>query len=199
VRLYRPATVLIGVLFVLLGGLTRLLGPDQVLDDPTRQVVRGTVGQELRYGSSTVTVTRVRFARTFSSRPDDSGDKPVETDGSFVAVEYDAARGPGDPNPNEVSLTTDEGTSYRPVTEGILTGLTFPAPGFTQSGSFVFEVNPSDLTGLTLRITTSQVWTVLAQDLAIDLAVPDEGIAKELVAGAAAEYLVRKPVTRVAS
>ena len=30
-KLYRPATVLVGVLFVLLGGLTRLADPDQVL------------------------------------------------------------------------------------------------------------------------------------------------------------------------
>jgi hypothetical protein len=198
-RIYRPATVLIGVLFVLLGGLTRLLGPDQLLDDRTRQLVHGTVGQELRYGSSTVTVRRIRFARTLSTQSGDNEDKPVETDGAFVAVEYDAARGPGDPNANEVSLTTDEGTSYRPVTEGVLNGLTFPAPGFVQSGSFVFEVNPSDLTGLTFRVTTSQLWTVLTQDLAVDLAVPSQEIAEELVAGATAQYLVPKPVTRVAS
>ena len=63
----------------------------------------------------------------------------------------------------------------------------------------MFEVNPSDLTGLTFRVTTSQLWTVLTQDLAVDLAVPSQEIAEDLVAGAAARYLVPKPVTRVAS
>jgi hypothetical protein len=75
----------------------------------------------------------------------------------------------------------------------------FPANGFAQSGSFVFEVNPGDLVGLTFHVTTSQFWTVLAQDLAFDLAIPSEEIAQRLVDGASKEYLMPTSVIRVAS
>jgi hypothetical protein len=199
VKLYRPATVLVGIFFVLLGGVTRLGEPDHVYDKPTKEVVHGTVGQELKYGDSTVTVLRVKFAKTFFANADDSGEKAVTTEGVFVAVEYDASRGPADPGSNEVSLTAGGGTEYHPVTEGISTGIMFPANGFAQSGSFVFEVNPGDLVGLTFHVTTTQFWTVLAQDLAFDLAIPSEQIAQRQVDGASKEYLMPKSVTRVAS
>ena len=66
VKLYRPATVLVGMLFVLLGGLTRLAEPDQVYDDETnRVVVKGTIGEALDYSGSTVTVHRMKFARAY--------------------------------------------------------------------------------------------------------------------------------------
>jgi hypothetical protein len=199
VRLYRPATVLVGILFVLLGGVARLGEPDHVYDKTSREVVHGTVGQELRYGDSTVTVSRVKFAKTFLAHADDSAEKAVTTEGVFVAVEYDASRGPAHPDGNEVSLTADGGTEYHPVSEGINTGIMFPANGFAQSGSFVFEVNPSDLVGLTFHVTTIQFWTVLTQDLAFDLAIPSEEIAQRQVDGAGKEYLMPKSVTRVAS
>jgi hypothetical protein len=199
VKLYRPATVLVGIFFVLLGGVTRLGEPDHVYDNTSREVVHGTVGQELTYGDSTVTVSRVKFAKSFLAHADDSPAKAVTTEGVFVAVEYDASRGPADPSSNEVSLTADGGTEYHPVAEGIRTGITFPANGFAQSGSFVFEVNPGDLMGLTFHVTTTQVWTVLVQDLDFDLAIPSEEIAQRLVDGASKEYLMPKSVTRVAS
>jgi hypothetical protein len=199
VKLYRPATVLVGILFVLLGGVARLGEPDHVYDKPTRDVVHGTVGQELKYGDSTVTVSRVKFAKTFLAHADDSAEKAVTTEGVFVAVEYDASRGPADPGSNAVTLTADGGTEYDPVTEGIDTGIMFPANGFAQSGSFVFEVNPGDLVGLTFHVTTTQFWTVLAQDLAFDLAIPSEEIAQRVVDGAGKEYVMPKSVVRVAS
>jgi hypothetical protein len=199
VKLYRPATVLVGIFFVLLGGVTRLGEPNHVYDDPTREVVHGTVGQELKYGDSTVTVSRIKFAKAFLAHADDSAEKAVTTDGVFVAVEYDASRGPADPGSNEVTLTAAGGTEYHPVSEGIFTGIMFPANGFAQSGSFVFEVNPGDLVGLTFHVTTSQFWTVLAQDLAFDLAIPSEEIAQRLVDGASKEYLMPTSVIRVAS
>jgi hypothetical protein len=199
VKLYRPATVLVGIFFVLLGGVTRLGEPEHVYDNPTRDVVHGTVGQELKYGDSTVTVARIKFAKTFLAHADDSAEKAVTTDGVFVAVEYDASRGPADPGSNAVTLTADGGAEYHPVTEGINTGIMFPANGFAQSGSFVFEVNPGDLVGLTFHVTTTQFWNVLAQDLAFDLAIPSEEIAQRQVDGAGKEYLMPKSVTRVAS
>lgn len=198
-KLYRPATVLVGIFFVLLGGVTRLGGPDHVYDNLSREVVHGTVGQQLQYGDSTVTVSRVKFAKTYLANPDNSDENAVTTDGVFVAVEYDASRGPAEPGTNEVTLTADGGTEYSPVAEGISTGITFPANGFAQTGSFVFEVNPGDMVGLTFHVTTSQFWTVLAQDLAFDLAIPSEEIAQRLVDGAGKEYLMPKSVTRVAS
>lgn len=198
-KLYRPATVLVGVLFVLLGGLTRLLGPDHLFDDPTRELARGTIGQRLEFNGSTVTVNRIRFAKALVEHPDDSDEKAVQSDGIFIAVEYDAERGPEDPGGNEVTLTAAGGTEYHPVSEGIMTGITFPEPGFAQSGSFVFEVNPSDLEGLTFKVTTTQFWTVLAQDLAIDLAIPSEGVADQLVDDAAPEYVMPKSIVRVGS
>jgi len=197
VKLYRPATVLVGIFFVLLGGVTRLGEPAHVYDKPAREVVHGTVGQELKFGDSTVTVSRVKFAKTYLAS--DSAAKAVTTEGVFVAVEYDASRGPADPGSNAVTLTADGGTEYHPVAEGIFTGITFPANGFAQSSSFVFEVNPGDLVGLTFHVTTTQFWTVLAQDLAFDLAIPSEEIAQRMVDGASKEYLMPKSVTRVAS
>jgi hypothetical protein len=199
VKLYRPATVLVGIFFVLLGGVTRLGVPEHVYDSTSREVVHGTVGQDLKYGGSAVTVSRVKFAKTFLAHADDSEEKAVVTEGVFVAVEYDASRGPADPGSNEVTLTADGGTEYRPVTEGINTGIMFPANGFAQSGSFVFEVNPGDLVGLTFHVITTQFWTVLAQDLAFDLAIPSDEIAQRLVGDASKEYLMPKSVTRVAS
>lgn len=196
-KLYRPATVLVGIFFVLLGGVTRLGEPDHVYDETTREVVHGTVGQDLKFGDSTVTVSRVKFAKTYLAS--ESAEKAVTTEGVFVAVEYDASRGPADPGSNAVTLTADGGTEYRPVAEGIDTGIMFPANGFAQSGSFVFEVNPSDLVGLTFHVTTTQFWTVLAQDLAFDLAIPSEEIAQRLMDGASKEYLMPKSVIRVAS
>jgi hypothetical protein len=85
------------------------------------------------------------------------------------------------------------------VAEGIATGIDFPAAGFAASGAFVFEVNPEDLSGLTMQVSKIQFWTVLAKDLAIDLAVPSDEIAKQLVSGATKEYVMPAPVLAVAS
>ena len=197
-KLYRPATVLVGILFVLLGCLTRLIDTDQVYDDPSRVTVHGTIGEKLEYGDSNVTVTRLRFAKTFLEHEDD--DKPVSTDGIFVAVEFDAARGTKDPGSNDATLTADGGTVYAPVAQSTSDDVRFPEPGFAETGSFVFEVNPSDLKGLTLKIHTVQFFTgVPAQDIAVDLAIPSDDIAKQLTEKAADQYVLPESVTRVAS
>ena len=44
-KLYRTSTVLVGVLFVLLGGLTRLATPEKVYDSENREIVHGTIGE----------------------------------------------------------------------------------------------------------------------------------------------------------
>jgi hypothetical protein len=196
VKLYRPSTVLVGVLFVLLGGLTRLADPDQVYDDTTRQVVSGTIGQELKLGGSTVTVTRMKFAKSYLANESDA--KAIETNGVFVAVEYDSVRGTDKPGTNWATLTADGGTVYKPAGGIIADGVEFAEPGFAQTGALVFEVNPADLKGLTLKIAPVQFFTVLAQDVAVDLGVPDDKIAAQLVDRATSEYLLPRPVTRVA-
>ncbi|WP_112245010.1 hypothetical protein [Kribbella monticola] len=197
-KLYRPATVLVGVLFVLLGGLTRLVDTDQVYEDSTRVTAHGTIGQKIQYGDSAVTVTRMRFAKTFLA--DENDDKPIETDGIFVAVEYEAYRGTKDPGSNDVTLTADDGNIYESVAENASSGITFPQPGFTESGAFVFEVNTNDLKGLTFKLRTSQFFTgVPARDIAVDLAVPSDEVAKQLVDKAADQYVMPERSTRVDS
>jgi hypothetical protein len=198
VKLYRPATVLVGILFVLLGGLTRLGDTDQVYEDSTRVTAHGTIGQKMQYGDSTVTVTRIRFAKTFLA--DENDDKPIETDGIFVAVEYEAYRGTKDPGSNDVTLTTDGGSVYESVAEDASSGITFPQPGFTESGAFLFEVNTNDLKGLTFKLRTVQFFSgVPARDIAIDLAIPSEDVAKQLVDKAADQYVLPDRSTRVDS
>ena len=198
-KLYRPATVLVGILFVLLGGLTRLIDTDQVYEDSSRVTVHGTIGEKLKYGDSSVTVTRIRFAKTFLEHEDDD-DPPIATDGIFVAVEFDAARGRKDPGDNDATLTADGGTVYEPVAQNISDGIRFPEPGFIDTGALLFEVNTFDLKGLTLKIHTVQFFTgVPAQDIAVDLAIPSDDIAKQLTEKAAEQYVLPETVTRVSS
>jgi hypothetical protein len=196
-KLYRPVTVAVGVLFVLLGGLTRLLGPDSLYEDRTRIITHGAIGEDVRYFDSTVTVTRMRFAKSFA---EDKSDSPrIDTEGVFVAVEYDAVRGTKDPGTNTVTLKADGGTVYAPVSEIIETGIDFTEPGFARSGALVFEVNPGDVVGLTLKVRTNgSFFNTLNQDLAIDLGVPDEEIAERSIEQAVDQYVIPDSVTRVA-
>lgn len=197
-KLYRPATVLVGVLFVLLGGITRLVDVDQVFDDPARVTVHGTIGEKIKFGDASLTVTRMRFFKDYLAEEDD--DKPVTTDGIFVAIEYAAARGTKDPGVNSITLTTDGGTIYAPVAQNSSSGIYFPQPGFVESGALVFELNTSDVKGLTLKLHTTQFFTgVPVRDLAVDLAVPSDEIAKQLEAAAADQYVQPERLTRVAS
>ncbi|MDX6262336.1 MAG: hypothetical protein QOH84_4024 [Kribbellaceae bacterium] len=197
-RLYRPATVLVGILFVLLGGLTRLAEPDHVYDNESnRTVEHGTIGVPLHYGQSTVKVDRLKFARAYLSS--ESDEKAVETSGIYAVVEYDTVRGTEEVPNTQLQLATDAGTAYAPISDTYGSSLDFAAPGFGVTGAVVFEVNPADLAGLTLKVRSSPLFTVLTQDLAVDLAVPDEEIAQRLVDQAAPEYLIPHPVTRVAS
>jgi hypothetical protein len=198
VKLYRPATVLVGVLFVLLGGIARLVDVDQVFDDPARVTVHGTIGEKIKFGDSSLTVTRMRFFKDYLAEKDD--EKPVTTDGIFVAIEYAAARGTEDPGSNSITLTTDGGTIYEPVAQNSSTGIYFPQPGFVQSDALVFELNTSDVKGLTLKLHTTQFFTgVPVRDLDVDLAVPSDEIAKQLEDGAADQYVQPERLVRVAS
>jgi hypothetical protein len=97
-----------------------------------------------------------------------------------------------------VTLRADGGSVYEPVSEVIGDSVSFPQPGFAQTGAFVFEVNPADVAGLTFYLKTTQFFNSLAQDLSIDLALPSEEIAQRSIDGAADEYVMPDETTRVA-
>ncbi|GAA1539814.1 hypothetical protein [Kribbella lupini] len=196
-KLYRPITIAVGVLFVLLGGLTRLLDPSSVYEDRTRIITKGAIGEDVKLFDSTVTVTRMRFAKSFAEDKDDS--PRVDTEGVFVAVEYDAVRGTKDPGTNSATLTADDGSVYAPVSEIIESGINFTEPGFARSGALVFEVNPSDVVGLTFELAPyGELFNTLNQELAIDLGVPDEEIAERSIEQAEDQYVIPDSVVRVA-
>jgi hypothetical protein len=196
-KLYRPVTIAVGVLFVLLGGLTRLLDPSSVYEDQTRIITKGAIGEDVKLFDSTVTVTRMRFAKSFAEG--DDGSPRVNTEGVFVAVEYDAVRGTKDPGTNSATLTADDGSVYAPVSEIIESGINFTEPGFARSGALVFEVNPSDVVGLTFELSPyGQLFNTLNRELAIDLGVPDEEIAERSIEQAEDQYVIPDSVIRVA-
>jgi hypothetical protein len=197
-KLYRPVTVVVGVLFVVAGGLLRLIDPVGLYDEPTRETERAVIGQRIAVGESAVEVERIRFARTVLAS-EEAGEEPRPTDGVFLAVELDAIRGAGARPSLEATLRSAEGTVYRPLEQLITTAVDFPDPGFVRSSAFVFEVNPTDLAGLSLMLRPSSLYTVLVTDYAVDLGLPDDKTAAEQVSRSAQTYLLTKPVTRVAS
>ncbi|WP_350279947.1 hypothetical protein [Kribbella sp. HUAS MG21] len=200
-KLYRPATVLIGLLFVMLGGLTRLATPENVYDEQNIKVVRGTIGEALPYAGSgsTVKVTRVKFAQAVLDGSASEDEKPIGTNGIYVAVEWDTVRGVKKPDTFYPALVTDGGSSYQEINGPTNSKLDFPDAGFAKTGSVVFEVNPADLKGLTLRLRPSMLFNVYNSEVQVDLGVPTEEIAQQMVDGADPQYVIERPVTRVAS
>lgn len=200
-KLYRPGTILVGVLFVLIGGVTRLAAPDQVYDEQNIKVEHGTIGQALDYtgSGSTVKVTRIKLAQSVLDSKASDDDKPIETNGAYVAVEWDAVRGAKKPDNIEATLLADGGSVYLPI-EGInSSSLDFPTAGYARTGAIVFEVNPADLQNLTLRLKPMMLFNVYNSEIRVDLGIPTEEIAQKMVDDAAPQYVVPSPVTRVAS
>jgi hypothetical protein len=203
VRIYRPTTVIVGVVFVLLGGIVRLADPSEVLDDSSRRLVRGSIGAPLTDKDFTLTVTRVKFAqKVLQSETDDAADA-LTTEGIFVAVEFEVAGRHQPDTIGDLSLITDGGATYEPFSSPSATSATSPAPGFTESEVAVFEVNPADLAGLTLRVTPVQFITYFTTNYAIDLGIPSEDVAAGLVDKASKatgqEYVVPRSQLRVTS
>lgn len=197
-KLYRPATVLVGILFVLLGGLTRLATPEHVFEEQNLKAVRGTIGEALEYAGSgsTVTINRMKFAKAIVE--DRDGEKPYQTNGVYVALEWDTVRGVKRPGAMKATLEADGGTVYTPVDGPSNSGIDFPDAGFAKTGSVVFEVNPADLKGLTLKLRPSMLYNVYNSYVVVDLGIPSEQIAQRLVDSAADQYVLQDPVERVA-
>lgn len=200
-KLYRPATVAIGLLFVLLGGLTRLATPENVYDEQNLKVVHGTIGEVLPYAGtdSTVKVTRMKFARAVLDSSDSEDEKPLETNGVYVAVEWDTVRNGKRPDTFYPTLITEGGSAYQDLNGLSNSSLDFPDAGFARTGTVVFEVNPADLKGLTLRLRPSMLFNVYNTEVQVDLGIPTEEIAQQMVDGADPQYVVERAVTRVAS
>jgi hypothetical protein len=204
VKVYRPSTVLVGVLLIIAAGLIRLALPEQVMEDKTRYAVRSTVGQPVDGKDFTLTVTRVKLARTIDPNPDDDDsqasddDKPVETNGIFVTVEYDIVGRREKGGAGSATLKTDEDSEYVPIGQIIRTSVGVPAPGFVESSFLVFEANPDDLAGLTMWLKELRGVTTTAEDYAIDLGIPNQAVADEMVSNAEQTYPMKEPTTRAA-
>lgn len=198
-KLYRPATVLVGILFVLIGGLTRLATPDQVFEEQNMMISSGTIGQPLEFSKeASFTVVRMQLAKSVLDANPQSDEKPIETNGVFVALEWETTPGMDKPDNPQPTLVSGSGAVFNPV--GLTySGIEFGASGFTVSGAIVFEVDPAQLEGLTLRIRPQQFWNVLNRMVSVDLGIPGEDSAQRLVDGAADQYVIPDRETRVAS
>jgi hypothetical protein len=199
VKLYRPATVLVGILFVLLGGLTRLATPEHVFDEQNMMVSKGTIGQPVGFGrEATLTVVRMQLAKSILDHNSSSDDKPIETNGVFVALEWESTRGVSDPDRPSPTLISDGDSVFEPV--GLTySGIEFGDAGFTNAGTIVFEVDPAELEGLTLDVRPSQFWNVLNRKASIDLGIPGADTAQQLLDSAVDLYTIPEPNVRVTS
>jgi hypothetical protein len=202
VRVYRPATVLVGVALVILAGMIRLAEPDQRLDDVSRYTIRGSLNQPVAGKDFTLTVTRVKLAREIDPKPDDDDtkarpdDQPVRTRGIFVTVEYTIEGRRQQGSAGDATLQTDGGAVYVPIRKIIRSGVNIPPPGFAESSSMVFEANPDDLAGLTLLVRQARFLTTTTEDYAVDLGVPDEAAARGMVDKAERSYPLPTPTMR---
>ncbi|MFB6723421.1 hypothetical protein ACFCV3_24795 [Kribbella sp. NPDC056345] len=198
-KLYRPATILVGILFVLIGGLTRLATPEQVFEQQNMMVSSGTIGQPLRFGKeASLTVVRMHLAKSVMETNASSDAKPFETNGIFVALEWESTPGVDKADTAQATLVSDGDAVFNPLPL-TYSRIDFGASGFTQSGAIVFEVDPAELAGLTLQVRPGQFWNVLNRMVSVDLGIPSEAVAQQLVDNAAEQFVVPKQDIRVAS
>jgi hypothetical protein len=187
-KIYRPITVTIGVVLVLLAGLVRLGDPERALEDHTRTVKSAAIGEQLAGDDFTLEVHRVRFAREYGYENLTSDERPATTDGVFAVLEYSITGRHAKGSIGSATLRSASGVTYEPHDLNPRTSLYIPEPGFTETYYMVFEVNPDDLAGLTLRLERSQLFTVLATDYHVDLGIRDAAAGHELADKAAELY-----------
>jgi hypothetical protein len=142
----------------------------------------------------------MKFAKTVVEEDAGDDDKPLETNGVYVALEWDTVRGIKKPDNIAATLTADGGTVYEQIEGPGDSGIDFPTAGFAKTGAVIFEVNPTDLKGLTLNVRPSgMLFNVLNSYVEVDLGIPSEDVAQQLVDGADDQYVLQEPVVRVAS
>lgn len=190
-KLYRPMTILVGVVLVIIAGLVRLGEPDEVYEQSNRYTKHGEVGKPLTGIDFTLTVTRVRFARAVDPNPDSDSredDRPVKTNGTFVTVDYEVEGRHQAGTAGDLTLKADGGSVYEPINRAISSSITIPEPGFIESSTAIFEANPEDLAGLTMWVKPMRFLTVTTEQYAIDLGVKDAATARDMLDKADAVY-----------
>jgi hypothetical protein len=191
VKLYRPVTILVGVVLVIVAGLVRLGEPDQVYEETNRYTKHGKLGKPLTGIDFTLTVNRVRFARAVDPDPDSDAqeeDRPVRTNGIYVTVEYEVEGRHKAGTAGDTTLKADGGSVYQPISQVISDSVNIPEPGFIETSTLIFEANPEDLAGLTLWIKPLAFLTVTTEDYAIDLGIKNAATARELMSKAEAVF-----------
>lgn len=152
-HLTRDNTVLVvaSCAILVLVVLTQLARPATEFDSnafaPSFKVT-GTIGEPVELRSGTVTLSGLRLARTLQPTSGTDDDKPLETPGVWVLVDYRfvAARKPESLQPK---LVTIDHRVYRPssrpgsTTETALLG----EPSFPEEGTLAFEVPRNALSG----------------------------------------------------
>jgi hypothetical protein len=195
-RLYRPVTVLVGVLFVLAGGLVRLAMPEELLDDPFRKPVRAAIGEPIVQDGFTFSVVRVRAAQALVENPNSTAEEPLRTNGIFLTVEYQVEGRRQKDSVGEASVKSGSGVTYRPV-RTVTGSVNIPPPGFTESDAVIFEVNPDDMAGLTLHVQQLAFFTVTNNEYIVDLGIPTDEAGRQMVERAAKEYVTPDATRRV--
>lgn len=187
-KIYRPITVTLGIVLVLLAGLVRLADPERALEDDTRTVERGRIGEQVTGDDFTLEVHRLRFAREYAYENQTSDERPVGTDGVFAVIEYSITGRHRKGSIGSATLRSASGVTYESHDLNPRTSMYIPEPGFTETYYMIFEVNPDDLAGLTLRLERTQLFTVLATDYHIDLGISDADAGREFADKAAELY-----------
>ncbi|TRY20003.1 hypothetical protein FOJ82_03780 [Tessaracoccus rhinocerotis] len=145
----RPGRIL--AFFLCLVGV----GLVSMVTDESQMVTRwyaGEVGETISTPDYDVRVTEVRLAREVIVR-----DEPMSTEGVWVVVEWEAAAKRQSAAFSPVALVTADGTVFheRDEVAGLM-GVPRTDPGFTGSGTSVFQLPPDALDDVELTIERSQ-------------------------------------------
>lgn len=198
-KVYRPITVTVGVVLVLLAGIVRLGDPERALEDSTWTVKSAKLGEQLSDEDFTLEVHRLRFAQEYAYENNSSDERPTGTDGVFAVIEYSITGRHQKGTLGTATLHSSSGTVYESLDVNPRTSIYIPEPGFTETYYLVFEVNPDDLAGLRLRMRPLRMFTVLGTIYEVDLSLTDAAAGRELADKAAERYEGQDPKVFVRS
>lgn len=198
-KVYRPITVTVGVVLVLLAGIVRLGDPERALEEPTWTIKSARVGEQLSGDDFTLEVHSVRFAQQYAYENLSSDERPTGTDGVFAVFEYSITGRHRKGSLGTATLHSSSGTVYESLDVNPRTSIYIPEPGFTETYYLIFEVNPDDLGGLRLRMKPLRMFTVLGTIYQVDLGIADDAAGRELADKAAERYEGQDPKVFVRS